>query len=82
MGPGTRTRYQHDARRQPDGTLTIFDNSGIVDVSDAVTWHRGRARRGGDDRHPVREYTHPDRCSPSPRPTCRFWRTATCCRVG
>ena len=28
MGPGTRTRYQHDARRQPDGTLTIFDNGG------------------------------------------------------
>ena len=26
MGPGTRTAYQHDARRQPDGTITIFDN--------------------------------------------------------
>jgi len=29
MGPGTRTRYQHDARRQPDGTITIFDNGGV-----------------------------------------------------
>jgi hypothetical protein len=29
MGPGTRTRYQHDARRQPDGTLTIFNNGGV-----------------------------------------------------
>jgi hypothetical protein len=29
MGPGTRTRYQHDARRQTDGTLTIFDNGGV-----------------------------------------------------
>src|SRR5918999_6027767 len=29
MGPGTRFAYQHDARRQPDGTLTIFDNGGM-----------------------------------------------------
>jgi hypothetical protein len=27
MGPGTTFGYQHDARRQPDGTLTLFDNS-------------------------------------------------------
>jgi hypothetical protein len=26
MGPGTGTAYQHDARWQPDHTLTIFDN--------------------------------------------------------
>ena len=26
MGPGTRTAWQHDARRQPDGTITFFDN--------------------------------------------------------
>jgi hypothetical protein len=26
MGPGTRTAFQHDARRQRDGTITIFDN--------------------------------------------------------
>ena len=26
MTPGTPTHYQHDARRRPDGTLTIFDN--------------------------------------------------------
>ncbi len=29
MGPGTRFAYQHDARRQPDGTITIFDNGGL-----------------------------------------------------
>jgi hypothetical protein len=34
MGEGTRTRYQHDARRQPDGTITIFDN-GVLKVDDA-----------------------------------------------
>ena len=28
MAPGTPTRYQHDARRRPDGTLTLFDNGG------------------------------------------------------
>lgn len=27
MGPGARFFSQHDARRQPDGTLTLFDNS-------------------------------------------------------
>jgi hypothetical protein len=26
MGPGTRTAWQHDAREQPDGTITLFDN--------------------------------------------------------
>lgn len=26
MGAGTQFAWQHDARRQPDGTLTVFDN--------------------------------------------------------
>ncbi|MFL5893821.1 MAG: arylsulfotransferase family protein [Thermoleophilaceae bacterium] len=26
MGPGTQFWYEHDAQRQPDGTLTVFDN--------------------------------------------------------
>ena len=26
MGPGTLTAWQHDAREQPDGTFTFFDN--------------------------------------------------------
>jgi Arylsulfotransferase (ASST) len=26
MGPGVRFAWQHDARRQPDGTITLFDN--------------------------------------------------------
>jgi hypothetical protein len=26
MGPGTRPAWQHDARQQPDGTFTFFDN--------------------------------------------------------
>jgi hypothetical protein len=28
MGKGTRFAWQHDARRQPDGTVTIFDDEG------------------------------------------------------
>ena len=30
MGPGTRFAYQHDARRQRDGTISIFDNGTTV----------------------------------------------------
>ena len=30
MGPGTRTTFQHDARRQGDGTITIFDNGNVM----------------------------------------------------
>ena len=26
LGPGARTAWQHDAREQPDGTITFFDN--------------------------------------------------------
>ena len=59
MGPGTRTAYQHDARRQPDGTITIFDNRnegedepsrGIVVELDEDTMTAAL----------VREYTHPN----------------------
>jgi hypothetical protein len=28
MGPGTLTAYQHDAREQPNGNITFFDNGG------------------------------------------------------
>ena len=27
FGPGARFAWQHDARRQPDGTITLFDNA-------------------------------------------------------
>ncbi|MBA2714893.1 MAG: arylsulfotransferase family protein [Rubrobacteraceae bacterium] len=30
MGYGTRTDWQHDARRHPDGRITIFDNGGVT----------------------------------------------------
>jgi hypothetical protein len=59
MAPGSNFAWQHDARRQPDGTLTIFDNGAtpaveplsrglILDIDeDAMT-----ARL-------LRQYTHP-----------------------
>ena len=33
LGPGVRFAWQHDARRQPDGTLSLFDN--VADEPDA-----------------------------------------------
>jgi hypothetical protein len=34
MGEGTRSAFQHDARRQKDGTITIFDNGAHPKVHD------------------------------------------------
>ena len=42
MGEGTPFFFQHDARRQPDGTLTIFDNAD----DDPEAGNRGAASRG------------------------------------
>jgi hypothetical protein len=33
MGPGTRFAWQHDARRHPDGTVSLFDNSATPPVA-------------------------------------------------
>ncbi|HEY5660627.1 MAG TPA: arylsulfotransferase family protein [Gaiellaceae bacterium] len=32
MGPDTRFAWQHDVRRQPDGTITVFDNGAAPPV--------------------------------------------------
>jgi len=32
LGPGAKFAWQHDARRQPDGTITIFDNGAAPPV--------------------------------------------------
>ncbi len=59
MGPGTTFAWQHDARRQPDGTLTLFDNGADPKVEDHtrvlvldVDTQRGRATLARSYRHP------------------------------
>lgn len=60
LGPGTRFAWQHDARRQPDGTLTLFDN-----VSDEEAKDRSsralvlRLDEGSRRASLVRSYEHP-----------------------
>ena len=67
MGEGTRTRYQHDAHRQPDGTITIYDNGTTVfdnDLPKAVEESRGIVLELDMEKmsaHLVREYTYPDK---------------------
>jgi hypothetical protein len=68
MGTGTQFSYQHDARRQHDGTITIFDN-GDTNFKDgggprAVEESRGIVLELDEERMRaslVREYTHPDK---------------------
>src|SRR5829696_4491334 len=66
MGPGAWFAYQHDARRLPDGTISIFDNGSLVfenGIPRAVEESRGIVLEL-DEREMraslVREYTHPD----------------------
>jgi hypothetical protein len=63
MGPGTDLRGQHDAIRQPDGTITVFDNGGSTRFPSApdresrgVTLRVDRAARSVSLVH---EYKHP-----------------------
>jgi Arylsulfotransferase (ASST) len=60
MGEGTQTAFQHDARRQGDGTLTIFDNGAGPQVHPQS---RGLVLELDEDDMTatlVREYTSPD----------------------
>ena len=61
MGPGTRFASQHDARRQSDGTITIFDNGAPPQVHE-----QSRGIVVGLDMDEmsatlVREFIHPNR---------------------
>ena len=67
MGPGARFAFQHDARRLPDGTISIFDNGSLVfengtpkavEESRAIVLELDEARMKASL---VREYTHPDK---------------------
>jgi hypothetical protein len=67
MGSGTQFAYQHDARRQPDGTLTVFDNGTTVfhnGIPRAVEEARGIVLELDEEQMTaslVRQYTHPDK---------------------
>jgi len=69
MGSGARFSYQHDARRQPDGTITIFDNGNTVFKHGngrprAIEESRGIVLEVDEERMRaslVRDYTHPDK---------------------
>jgi outer membrane protein assembly factor BamB len=67
MGPGARFAFQHDARRQSDGTISIFDNGSTVfrnGIAKAVEESRGIVLELDEQKMKaslVREYTHPDK---------------------
>jgi hypothetical protein len=60
MGEGTRTFWQHDARRQPDGSITIFDNGAHPQVHPQSRGIVVDLDEGSMEATLVREYTHPD----------------------
>ena len=63
LGPGARFGYQHDARRQPDGTITIFDNAAWGSEKRIATESRVIALRldtSAMRAELVSEYRHPD----------------------
>ncbi len=67
MGPGTRFAFQHDARRLPDGTISIFDNGSLVfenGTPKAIEESRAIVLQLDEERMSaslVQEYTHPDK---------------------
>ena len=61
MGPGTQSAYQHDARRQSDGAITIFDNGAgpiVHDQSRGIVVHLDMEKMSATL---AREYTYPEK---------------------
>jgi hypothetical protein len=61
MGPGTNFAWQHDARRQPDGTITIFDNGAAPPVEKFSRVLVLRVDEKSKRATLVRSYRHPKR---------------------
>lgn len=59
MSRGTRFAYQHDARRQPDGTITLFDNGSEPKVHPQSRAIALRLDMKTMTATLVREWTHP-----------------------
>jgi len=58
MGQGASFAYQHDARRHPDGTVTIFDNRG-ENMDEQSRGIRLKLDEAAMTANLLREYTHP-----------------------
>jgi hypothetical protein len=61
MGSGTKFAWQHDARRQGDGTITIFDNGAAPPVEKFSRILVLRLDMNGKRATLVRSYHHPKR---------------------
>ena len=67
MAEGTHFAFQHDARRLPDGTISIFDNGSLIfenGTPKALEESRAIILELDEERMRatlVREYTHPDK---------------------
>jgi hypothetical protein len=67
MGEGTHFAFQHDARRLPDGTVSIFDNGSLIfenGTPKALEESRAIVLKLDEERMRaslVRQYTHPDK---------------------
>lgn len=59
MGPRTQFAYQHDARRQPDGTITLFDNGADPQVHPQSRAIALKLDMKTMQATLVREWTHP-----------------------
>jgi Arylsulfotransferase (ASST) len=59
MGPGTETAWQHDARLQSDGTITLFDNGSTPQVHDQSRGVRVALDEARHTARLVRDYRHP-----------------------
>jgi Arylsulfotransferase (ASST) len=61
LGPGVRFAWQHDARREPDGTITLFDNGAAPPVEKFSRVLVIRVSVKKRTATLVRSYHHPDR---------------------
>jgi hypothetical protein len=61
MGRGTNFEWQHDARRQPDGTITLFDNGAIPPREKFTRILRLRVDAAAKRVTLVKSYHHPKR---------------------
>ena len=59
MGEGARFAYQHDVRRQPDDTITLFDNKGAA-MDEPSRGIRLKLDEDAMTATLLQEYTHPE----------------------